>query len=376
MIALANYVDKDVWINIPVAADSLYVVELARLFKNGLRTSTFTLNIPMKCGDAGDFSDYHYNYAAVLNAAEDADIRNSTPWDDRRRARRAARQVIKAGKIFEQVFGITVASHGRIRPVFAWQAAYLPWYDDVLSWVNTAYGPPKNFLYAVSTAPCWSGIPRYQRLGHGRNRRFHANGQRSGARSVHSVHCRTCPPIWTKTCWIRKRPGYEWRRESGEPAYLITANRIPAMKEAVKHHYTENWFSANANGMAPQGTNALINYFAYTGYVSRYGCWGALEDLSPLIQRGLFFHPSTRLCANSAASVLIAQRLWLSPGGLNTLALFTPVQIEATANRPDGSVQFVEFFAGTDWIGTDSITPFSVIWTPVDSDFSHIGKSG
>ena len=49
----------------------------------------------------GSFDQFHYNYDAVLLSPEDADIRASTSFDDRRRARRVAKQVIKIGQIFD-----------------------------------------------------------------------------------------------------------------------------------------------------------------------------------------------------------------------------------------------------------------------------------
>ena len=121
IIALANYTCRDIWINIPVDADSMYVVALATLLNATLRRE---INIYIEYSNEvwnRSFTQYQYNYDAVLLSSEDADIRESTPWDDRRRARRVAKQVIKFGNIFENVMGVTVASRTKIRPVFAWQ---------------------------------------------------------------------------------------------------------------------------------------------------------------------------------------------------------------------------------------------------------------
>jgi hypothetical protein len=143
----------------------------------------------------------------------------------------------------------------------------------------------------------------------------------------------------------------------------IAANRIPEMKTAVIHNYTDNWFSANANGSAPLGTNDLVNYFVLSGGVSRYGCWGAIEDLKFL--QDLSKAPKydalcslTGMCGNEPDIAL------LTPANNGIVPINTSVNVTANASDPDGTVRKVEFFAGPDLIGMDSVSPYSISWIP------------
>lgn len=362
VIALGNYTGRDIWINIPVDADSVYVVELAKLMHATLRPD---VNIYLEYSNEvwnGGFTQFQYNYDAVLQSAEDADIRASTAFDDRRRARRVARQVIKIGEIFEAVMGITVASRTKIRPVFAWQiGGWLPWYDDVLQWMNTTYGPPKNFIYGIASAPY-----------------FNESGAASNATPQQIVADMSAnsdgnvPRIQTlaqyANQWQLKHLQYEGGPDNGggstaNIANRINANRLPEIKTAVIHHYKDNWFSANANGTAPVGTNDVVNYFVMSGGVSRYGCWGATEDLKYL--QNLAQAPKydalcvlTGMCSNEPSISLTA------PANNATAPVNTIVNLTASASDMDGTVAKVEFFAGSTLIGADNTAPYSVPWIP------------
>ncbi len=361
-IALANYTAKDIWINIPVDADSLYIVELATLMYATLRPE---INIYIEYSNEvwnGSFTQYDYNYSAVLLSAEDADIRASTPWDDRRRARRVAKQVIRCGKIFEAVMGVSVASRTKIRPVFAWQiGGWLPWYDDVLQWINSAYGPPSEFIYGIASAPYF---------GEG-NAASNATPQEvvaamSATSDGNVSSIQTLAQLANQ--WQIKHLQYEGGPDNGGGSTLnignrIAANRIPEMKTAVIHNYRDNWFSANANGSAPLGTNDLVNYFVMSGGVSRYGCWGAIEDLKQMSD--LSNAPKydalcylSGMCGNEPDITL------LTPVNNQTIPVNTTVNITANASDPDGTVRKVEFFAGPVLIGVDSISPYSIPWIP------------
>ncbi len=362
IIGLANYTNRDIWINIPVDADSMYVVELASMMHANLRPE---VNIYIEYSNEvwnGSFTQYQYNYDAVLQSNEDADIRASTPWDDRRRARRVAKHVIKFGKIFENVMGVSVASRTKIRPVFAWQiGGWLPWYDDVLNWINSAYGPPENFIYGIASAPY-----------------FNDGGAASNASPQQVVAAMTANSDGNVTNiqtlaqfaaqWHIKHLQYEGGPDNGGGSTTnignrILANRIQDMKAAVIHNYQDNWFSANANGTAPVGTNDVVNYFVMSGGVSRYGCWGATEDLNYL--QNLSKTPKydalcflSGMCGNEPALILTA------PATNSTIFVNSSVSISANASDPDGTINKVEFFAGSVLIGVDSIYPYSVQWSP------------
>lgn len=364
VIALGNYTARDVWINIPVDADSMYIVELAQLMHNTLRPD---VNIYLEYSNEvwnGSFDQYTYNYDAVLQSPEDADIRASTPWNDRRRARRVAKQVIKIGKIFETVMGVPVASRTKIRPVFAWQiGGWLPWYDDVLQWMNATYGPPKNFIYGIASAPYFND----------QGAAANATPQQvvaamSANSDANLANIQTLAQMANQ--WGIKHLQYEGGPDNGggsttNIANRINANRLPEMKTALLHNFRDNWFSANANGTAAPGTNDLINYFVMSGGVSRYGCWGATEDLAyiPNLANAPKYDALCVLsgkCGNEPNVALTA------PGNNILTDLNEPVTITADASDPDGSVAKVEFFVGATLIGSDDTQPYSATWTPTE----------
>ena len=340
----------------------MYVVQLATLMNATLRPA---INIYLEYSNEvwnGGFTQYQYNYDAVLQSPADSDIRASTPWDDRRRARRVAKQVIKFGHIFENVMGVTVASRTRIRPVFAWQiGGWLPWYDDVLTWMNTAYGAPKDFIYGIASAPYFgetniSSTATPQQVVTAMSANSDANVANIQTVAQYAAQ------------WQLKHLQYEGGPDNGGGSIVnianrITANRIPEMKTAVIHNYVDNWFSANANGTAPIGTNDLITYFVMSGGVSRYGCWGAIEDLNYI--QNIANAPKydalcllTGMCGNEPTVSLTA------PVNNASVQVNTSVNISANASDPDGSVKKVEFFVGSTLIGVDSIAPYSTQWMP------------
>ncbi len=362
VIALANYTAKDIWINIPVDADSSYIAELASLLNKKLRPE---VHIYLEYSNEvwnGGFTQYKYNYDAVLQSPEDADIRNSTPWDDRRRARRVAKQLIRIGRIFENAMGISVASQTRIRPVFAWQVGgYLTWYEDVLNWINTSYGPPKNYIYGIASAPYFGeGTPA-------------ANASPLQVISIMTTRSdANVPNIRTlagfASQWQLKHLQYEGGPDNGggstvNIANRIRANRLPEMKNAIIHNYRDNWFSANAHGSAPHGTNDLIHYFVMSGGVSRYGCWGATEDLSH-IKNASRAPKYAALCELSGMCGNEPEIALTSPAHNSTSHILEAISISADASDPDGMVKKVEFFANEELIGTDSTLPFTMTWIP------------
>lgn len=362
IIALANYTGKDIWINIPVDADSLYVANLALLIHNTLRPD---VNIYLEYSNEvwnGGFSQFQYNYDAVLQASEDSDIRASTPFDDRRRARRVAKQVIKTGKIFENVLGIAVSSRTRIRPVFAWQiGGWLPWYEDVLNWINTSYGAPKDYIFGIASAPYFgesSADPNAtpQEIVAAMSANSDENVSRIQIVAQYAAQ------------WGLKHLQYEGGPDNGGGSTSnignrITANRLPEMKTAILHNYQDNWFSVNANGAALPGTNDLINYFVLSGKVSRYGCWGAIEDLDYL--QDLSHAPKfDALCVLSGTCGNEPNISLLSPLHQSIVEPNTTLSISAEATDSDGAIRKVEFFVDATLIGADSVAPYAVPWTP------------
>ncbi|MFZ4545734.1 MAG: Ig-like domain-containing protein, partial [Saprospiraceae bacterium] len=123
------------------------------------------------------------------------------------------------------------------------------------------------------------------------------------------------------------------------------------------------WFSAAANGNAPLGTNDLVNYFVMSGKASRYGCWGATEDLKFIAEPGKA-PKYEALCELSGKCGNEPKIEITAPLNNFKATLNEPVSISTTVSDSDGKVEKVEFFEGSKLIGVDSIAPFNINWTP------------
>lgn len=200
VIALANESGKDIWINIPTFASDDYVCRLARLFRygeHGDRTNSACdpsapgnppsdaepLNPSLKvyvefgnevwnwgfpaaqeifCQVHGVPDDRFYNppeYTAtcshttpgsVIGAAALAN--NSLPWDAENPWAKSNQYfgvlTRRSATMFKTVFS---SNPSAVQNVLAWQAAGSA--ADILSFLNTAYGDPRQYIDVIASAP-------------------------------------------------------------------------------------------------------------------------------------------------------------------------------------------------------------------------------
>ena len=139
-IDLCNEVKKDIWINVPIAASEDYVMKLAQLLQARLDTA---LNIYVENDNEvwnsapGFVGTYTYNLAQAeaLGISDQENI---------------ARRAVRLSQVFGQVFGQPAINH-RIRIILASHAPMLKWWVvPMLEYIRDHFGPPKNFIYAIS----------------------------------------------------------------------------------------------------------------------------------------------------------------------------------------------------------------------------------
>jgi hypothetical protein len=273
VIELAKASGKDIWINIPVAATDDYVKNLAQLLKQGLPPTT---NIYIEhSNEVWNFSfpQYLYNKMAAADEVKaggsilnkDGET-NPEVWTHRRHAKR----LIEIGNIFRDTFGSADAA--RIRPVYAsWVISAKPHYEDVLEWVDKAYGPPKDYFYAlagaayfdVSKAPKDADVPALLRA----------------MRDSSDAHVKDRLALQEiADHYGLKNFQYEIGPDVGggktdNIANRIESNRDPGMKDLILHDAKDNWFSHGGD---------LYMYFSFCGPSSRHGAWGLSEDIANL----------------------------------------------------------------------------------------------
>ncbi len=254
-ILLANQAGKDMWINIPVSATEDYIQQLAQLLKARLNPG---LKIYIEHSNEvwnPVFPQYAWNTAAA--AAE------GLPGNLQRHMNRLA----TINRIFGAVFGAD-AINQRIRLVFAWWTPQAEEYSAGLTWMQDHLGTPSRLLYGVAGKHYFT------------DRKTPPNADPAGVLAGMRADSDDKAGATLELAAIAAKYGlqpmiYEGGPDNGGGSTTnvgnrILANRRPDMQSAVTHDIQDNWFAAGGN---------LYMYFALSGASSRYGCWGATEDI-------------------------------------------------------------------------------------------------
>jgi hypothetical protein len=267
VIELANTVNKDAWINVPISADAQYVRNLAQLFKDSLKAN---LNIYVESSNevwnsAPGYEECAYNkaWAQTLGITEHQNH---------------ARRAVSLAMSFDSVFGAG-ALNNRVRVVLCSHKPMLKWWvEPMLQYVNTTFGPPGNFIWAIGCQTYFSGgvdtgesVSKILSDCH-----LDIKGQIDETGGVNEAG---------RVQWIAKAKAwnlkggfvsYEGGPDHGGGSTLNIANRISAerdslMGEMLKYNY-DTAFLALGGALAMQFTLS-------SGY-SRYGCWGLTDDIA------------------------------------------------------------------------------------------------
>lgn len=269
VILLANMAGKDIWINVPASASDDYVRELARLLKRTLHPD---LKIYVEHSNEvwnPLFTGYHWNRAAAVAevAAGDSPLTSGGVNDPEIWARRRhAKRLMEISNLFREVYGAE-AINTTIRPVFAHWMIRPNEYRGTLAWLESHYGPPSQFFYAVATGHYFGETPAEGET----VAQIHDEMRRRSDNTVNFV--RAIHDVAEE--FGLKFFAYEGGPDNGGGSRVnvgnrILANRDPGMKDLILHHLRDNWFG--------QG-GGLYMYFTLSGAYSRYGCWGLTEDI-------------------------------------------------------------------------------------------------
>ncbi len=166
VIQLANAAGKDIWINIPEGVDltdtttNNYVIQLATLLKANLNSN---LHVYVEYSNEVWNSEFAQNSANLNSAINDVNsgadatlnydgVNNQWYWG----FRRVAHQLVRVSQLFAQVYG-QAAINTVIRPVFVFQDVQPFLTEDALRYVNSNFGAPKQYFYAIGGAPYFGG---------------------------------------------------------------------------------------------------------------------------------------------------------------------------------------------------------------------------
>jgi hypothetical protein len=366
---VANLTGRDIWINIPHAATDDYVRKLAQLLYQKLNPQ---IRVYIEYSNEvwnPDFTQHQYNKEFTDFAPEAETIRQSATiggsyWSSIAQPRRVAARLLQISRIFEEVFGVTIASRTRLRPVFAWAVGFdygRQRYADVLQWIARVYGPPKNFIYGIASGAYFNDrLPEDGSIASGTPQEVLAVMQRNSDALL--------PALTELSGYARQYEIAHLQYEGGPDngggqtynlANRIVANRIPEMKQVMLRHYQRNWRDTLFNPHAQ--VNELANHFVLLSPYNRYGCWGAIEDLAELEQ-------PTLPPKYDALQTLIGDKFsrpqcrWLSPTAPPTKVFpqeTIPLALEATDIN---GIARVAFFEGATLIALDSTPPFQAEW--------------
>jgi hypothetical protein len=297
VILLANEVNKDIWINIPVSASgclpypdknceqdtSSYIYQLALLLKNG---NSYTNNQGLKnnlriyvehSNEVWNFgfSQYIWN---KLNAADrvkkDPKISiafNTTDQEVMARRNHALR-LIEIGNIFANVFGSS-AYNRKIFLILAEWTNFPRHYNDILNWANMFYGSPGKYFYALAQTHYFSdsSAPENAKI----DQILQAIKNSSESSYKNTLEIGEVASLWgLKLAAYEAGPGMK----VGDKVNIgnrIEAQRNSDIKSIVVEDVLDNWF-----GLPRPGD--IYNYFSLSGAYSRYGCWGATDDIADL----------------------------------------------------------------------------------------------
>jgi hypothetical protein len=267
VIKLANTVNKDAWVNVPISADAGYVRHLAQLLKDSLKSN---LNIYVESSNevwntapGYEQSAYNQAWAQALGITEHQNH---------------ARRAVSLAMSFDSVFGAG-SLNNRVRVVLCSHKPMLKWWvEPMLQYVNTTFGAPKNFIYAIGCQTYFSGG---------------ADAGESTAKILSDCHADIKSQIDEaggvneagRMQWIAKANAYnlaggfvsyEGGPDHGGGSTVNMANRILAerdigMGEMLKYNYDTAFLALGG---------ALAMQFTLSSAYCRYGCWGLTDDIS------------------------------------------------------------------------------------------------
>ncbi len=266
VIDLANRTHTDAWINVPISASADYVTQLATMFRNNLDPALHlyveSSNEVWNTAPGFEQSQYNKAQAAALGIGEQENH---------------ARRAVELAQIFGSVFG-QAALNSRVRVLLCSHQPMLKWWvEPMLQYIQSHYGPPSNFLYAIGCQTYFSGG---------------ANNGESVTKILDDCHASITGQITDngvneagRTQWIARAkawnlPGgfvsYEGGPDHGGGSTVNIANRILA--ERSSRMCDEMRFNLDDAFLQLGGTLAM--QFTLTSGYNRYGCWGLTDDVT------------------------------------------------------------------------------------------------
>lgn len=275
IIALANQTGKDIWINVPVAADDDYVLQLARLLKTSLNAeSRIYLEYSNEIWNGG-FDQYDTNRAAAIQEVQ-RNPASALAHDGNHRPqliafRRVAKRLKEFSDIFRRVYGDS-AMMRIVRPVLSSQVVQPLTAKTGLEFIEAVYGPPGRYFYAIAGAPYFNLGSQQTSVGLTSDQVLSAMSDSiSKLPIVNALEGNMALASWYGLKFL----AYEGGPDTFGPGSLAAkkaASLDPRMLELCTS-YLRSWYR--------QGGDMLMWYMAGAGnWDTRYGTWELTTDLA------------------------------------------------------------------------------------------------
>jgi hypothetical protein len=284
VIELCNLVHMNPWINIPVSADTEYVLEVAKLFKANL--------------DPGRVI-YVESSNEVWNSASAYLPQNSYNKTEAKAKKieeqeNHARRTVELSTLFAQVFGQD-AINKRVRVVLCSHKPMLKWWvAPMLSYVRKTFGAPKKFIYAIA---CQTYFGSAAAAGESVDKiladcRTDITSQIDETGGVDEAGRKQWVKMASDSGLVGGFCSYEGGPDHGGGDVTNIANRIMAERNAKMgdiwtYNYDTAFFQVGAN---------LAMQFTLTSAYSRYGCWGLTDDVTKPLRNAKY--PAAKLLAD------------------------------------------------------------------------------
>lgn len=157
-IQLANLLHKDMWLCVPVKADSNYIVNMAQLLHDSLDP---TLHVYVEhSNEIWNYAFPQATYNQNMAVAEAAQPGSPLSYDNTTDAgtlaiRRHGLRCKTISDLFRTVYGAAEVNK-RFRVVYGVQYVYFDFTRRGIDFINDYYGDPSQYIYAIAAAPYFS----------------------------------------------------------------------------------------------------------------------------------------------------------------------------------------------------------------------------
>ncbi len=263
IIELANILKKDIWINIHMSCDSMYVQSLCTLIKETLDPS---INVYVE--SSNEVWAPSQNTHGPYNQAE-AQMYGIS-FDENH-----ARRTVELARWFEEGFG-SGSLHNRIRIIMAGQQVYIGRTDNHLNFINRRFDAPNRYIYATSTALYFET-----------DSPLSTSTAEINAGMISQIQRQATDPTNNLNRQRHVLKAAEWNLPGGCTSYeggphvpagggtdnlaaLITSHRSSLMGEVLRENYLQGWNHINGG---------LAMHFTLVSSYNRFGCWGLTDDV-------------------------------------------------------------------------------------------------